>query len=167
MEVPIVAIIYRLEIAGHHYVGSTTSGMTNRMRHHREAYEEGDERKLYAFIRDNGGWEEVAVSILHHWVISGGPTRGHPEVLAKENEFINLEDTRCLNSVKAKFSAEEYRVTHKDRDNSNRRERYHALKAADPEAHEKFLAAQREAGRAYRARKKAAAASPDIPAATD
>jgi len=165
MEIPRVAIIYRLEIAGYHYVGSTTEGMTKRMSHHYRSYEEGDERKLYAFIRDNGGWEGVAVSILHHWIISGGPTHGHPEVLAKENEFINLADIRCLNSVKAKCSYEEYRVTHKDRDNSKRRERYHALKAADPEAHEKFLAAQREAGRAYRARKKAAAAAP--PAATD
>lgn len=168
MEIPRIAIIYRLEVAGHYYVGSTCQGLDIRMSQHREALDEGDERKLYAFIRANGGWEAVRIVAIETWIVK----TAREEVRIKEQSYIRLEDPFCLNTLAAwvdvKAAVKAYHESHKEEISAYKlewgRQKRIAVRA-DPVAHAAAKEHARIAKATYRARKKAAASN--TPVTTD
>lgn len=162
MEIPKIAVIYRLEIAGHYYVGSTCQGLDTRITQHKEALDEGDERKLYAFIRENGGWDAVRVTAIETWIVA----KDREEVRIKEQSYICLEDHLCLNTLAAwrdvKAKVKEYYEAHKEEIIAYRvewgRQKRAAIRA-DPVAHAAAKERRNARQRAYRAKKKAAASA--------
>jgi hypothetical protein len=92
-DIPRSGTVYRLHIGGKHYTGSTMTDLRSRIQGHQSACNAGEKtnRKLYQFVRDNGGWDTVRVSVLE----SGIPDDA--TLLQREQANILLGDD-CLNS---------------------------------------------------------------------
>lgn len=57
-------LIYCLDCANQMYVGSTEQTWNQRMHRHKQAMLEYPERKVYTYIANNGGWNNVEITIL-------------------------------------------------------------------------------------------------------
>jgi hypothetical protein len=105
--------VYKLEIAGHYYIGSSQQSYDERMRQHRVDYEKGLERKLFKFIRENGGWETVVSSVLLECDIYD-----RKELRKLEQTYIKKDDPLCLNTLNAYVDTamvvREYYKAHRD-----------------------------------------------------
>lgn len=108
-----MSFVYKLEIAGHYYIGSTIQSIDERMRHHKKAYKKGLERKLYNFVKENGGWELVVSSVIVECDITD-----RKELRKLEQTYINKKDPLCLNANKAHSTraviTRDYREAHRE-----------------------------------------------------
>ena len=134
MNIPQVAILYRLRIGDYWYAGSTLDGMKSRINEHRKKSNKEPDRKVYKHISENGGWEKVTIELIEFF-----PYTSDEHLLTKEDECIKLDDPHCLNVKRAILTPDE------------RREQKNAIKrkcwaewTKDPEFREKQRQKKRE-----------------------
>ena len=98
------AILYKLTLGDHWYIGSTTGSLKSRIAVHRCYTTRYPERKLYKHIVGAGGWGAVKCEVLQ---TVDEPTL--EKLRRLETEHIRLDDPLCLNMHRA-FTTDEERA---------------------------------------------------------
>ena len=82
-ECPRICKVYRLYSTDpenlNSYVGSTISDIEMRMHSHRSSCFKGEKKKLYMYVRANGGWDCFRVEILEVCIVSSRVEQTHWE----------------------------------------------------------------------------------------
>lgn len=131
--------------------------MDERVKLHKNDYDKGDTRKLFQFIRSNGGWGLVTVSEVESFASIDKET-----LRQKEQTHIDLDNPLCLNTLRAYVNVKEavkcYYDAHRESIDAyklewGRKKRQQIY--ADPVKHAEYKARVAAVQRAYRAKKKA------------
>lgn len=101
--------IYKIEINGQLYVGSTCQLLCQRRGNHVRKSIDYPNRKLYKCITENGGWDNVKLILIINF-----PCKSIEELLAEEDKYIK-ELKPELNSKNAVFDKERYVIANKKR----------------------------------------------------
>jgi hypothetical protein len=165
-EIPLEGIVYKLIINDCYYIGSTFETLKSRILSHKSASKssKSPNRKVYKFINDNGGWDNVKVEILFKGDID------EKTLLEKEQSFIVITDDKCINSKcavapnvpvkykrtrddKRKQYDKDYYEQNKEKIKARRMEWYFESKN-DPVKYQRMLEVAKNATKRYKDKKK-------------
>jgi len=90
------------------YIGSTVNTLSKRMVNHKDDYKKYPDRKLYKFIRDNGGWDHFKIILIEDY-----PCERKEQLLQREQYYkkiATLNDRNCygLDKKREKQTKKEY-----------------------------------------------------------
>ena len=96
--------IYRLECRdGRYYIGSTIQSLSMRLALHRFVSKRGKTKNSRVYTHINQiGWNNVVIVLVQDYQCST-----KRELEAKEQEFINIDNPLCLNTIKSFITAED------------------------------------------------------------
>ena len=98
--------IYKLQhYDGHFYIGSTTQNLCSRLSDHRRKSKLEDRKnvRVYDYITNNGGWENVKLVLLEKLLLNG-----REELVREEDKYIQTVKNNpfCLNTKSATANKE-------------------------------------------------------------
>lgn len=112
------------------YIGSSTNYQNRKQEHKKRCCNENYKEynyKVYQFIRENGGWENWRMVILHDF-----PCNSKRELEKEETKM--MRELKSELNDRYSFQTEEIKREAMDRENKQRREKF----ATDPEYREKL-----------------------------
>ena len=105
-------------IDGHYYIGSTTTSLTDRFRHHKE-YSKTHDTRVYEYCK-RVGWKNITIELLEDYPCDS------PQELHEREEYHLApmrEDPLCLNTNRAHLTVEERKMIGKQYYDENREQR--------------------------------------------
>ena len=104
-NIPTIGVLYKLVVGENYYIGSSIDTLSSRLSRHYKTSRETPDRKLYKAVGEGGGWANVKVEVIETLVVLS-----KQDLWKREDEYIRLDDPKCLNTLRAILTPDERRT---------------------------------------------------------